>query len=290
MKFASYVLANASTVKPHYGLVEQGSVYDLQTVTQPTLREALATEGIHGLMRRAATRVTAGNGIPLESIKLLSPIPDPEKILCVGLNFFKHAQEAGMAVPAKPSIFTRYPASLVGHGTAVKRPHVSDQFDYEAELAVVIGKTAYQVTEAQALDHVAGYACLAENSIRDWQRHSNQATPGKNFVHSGAFGPWLVTPDESGPVHDMNITGWLNGECVQSDTCGDMIFSVAQVIAYISTFTELVPGDVISMGTPAGVGFSRTPPRYLKPGDIFEVDISNVGRLINSVSQAQKLN
>lgn len=285
MKFASYVIADAYPAKAHYGLVEQGAVYDLQTLTQPTLREALATEGTNGLMRRAANRMTAGNGIPLDSVKLLSPIPDPEKILCVGLNFFKHAQEAGMAVPSKPSIFTRYSSSLVGHGTAVERPKVSDQFDYEAELAVVIGKTAYQVTEAQALDHVAGYACLAENSIRDWQRHSNQATPGKNFVRSGAFGPWLVTPDESGPAYDMNITGWLNGERVQSDTCGDMIFSVAQVISYISTFTELVPGDVISMGTPAGVGFSRIPPRYLKPGDVFEVDISNVGRLINSVIQ-----
>lgn len=285
MKFASFVHAQEHPAQARYGVVTQDTVYDLQTSEQPTLRAALANEGIGALMRRATDRIAAGNGVGLNTVQLLSPITNPEKILCVGLNFFKHAQEAGMAVPSKPSIFVRYPSSLVGHGAAVERPKVSDQFDYEAELAVVIGKAAYQVTEAQALDHVAGYACLAENSVRDWQRHSNQATPGKNFMRSGAFGPWLVTPDESGPAQNMNITGWLNGECVQSDSGANMIFTVAQTIAYLSTFTELVPGDVVSLGTPSGVGFSRKPPRYLKPGDLFEVDISNVGRLSNAVVQ-----
>lgn len=285
MKFASYVIPNSDFSQAQYGVVAQGTLYSLQTQALPSLREALATEGIDGLMRRAAQRMAQGDGIPLESVQLLSPIPNPEKILCVGLNFFKHAQEAGMAVPAKPSIFVRYPSSLVGHGTPVERPEVSEQFDYEAELAVIIGKSAYQVTEEQALDYVAGYSCLAENSIRDWQRHSNQATPGKNFMRSGAFGPWLVSPDEAGPAENMNITGWLNGECMQNDSGANMIFSVAQTISYLSTFTELVPGDVISLGTPAGVGFSRKPPLYLKPGDVFEVDISGVGRLSNVVVQ-----
>ncbi len=285
MKFASYMHAHAQLVQPHYGVVVDSMVYDLQTPFQPSLRDALTSEGLDGLVSRATKRLASGDGMPLESVKLLIPITHPEKIFCVGLNFFKHAQEAGMEVPSKPSIFVRYPSSLVGHDAAVERPTVSDQFDYEAELAVIIGKTAYQISEAQALDYVAGYSCLAENSVRDWQRHSNQATPGKNFMRSGAFGPWLVTPDESGPAQMMTIEGWLNGECVQSDSGADMIFSVAQTISYLSTFTELVPGDVISLGTPAGVGFSRKPPRYLKPGDVFEVNISNVGRLKNVVIQ-----
>lgn len=285
MKFASYTNASQQPGEFGYGVVVGQTVFPLQTLDQPSLRDALATEGVNGLMQRAQQRLEQGHGVSLREVELLPPITNPEKILCVGLNFFKHAQEAGMPVPAYPSIFVRYVSSLVGHGSPVQRPKVSDQFDYEAELAVIIGAAAYQVTEEQALDRVAGYACLAENSVRDWQRHSNQATPGKNFMRSGAFGPWLVTPDEAGLAQSMEIRGWLNGDCVQSDSGSDMIFSVAQTISYLSTFTELSPGDVISMGTPAGVGFTRKPPRFLSPGDVFEVEITNVGRLTNSVVQ-----
>lgn len=285
MQFASYTLSGAMSEQPLYGVVSKGGVYDLVTADHPSLRTALEKEGLGGLKQRATARLGKGDGRSLDTVTLLAPIPDPEKILCVGLNFYKHAEEAGMAVPAKPSIFVRFPSSFSGHGAPVVRPKVSDHFDYEAELAVIIGKRAHQVSEAEAMNYVAGYSCIAENSIRDWQRHTNQATPGKNFVRSGAFGPWLVTPDESGAPEEMEISGWLNGERVQHDSGANMIFSVAQTISYLSTFTELAPGDVISMGTPAGVGLAYDPPRYLKPGDVFEVDISGVGRLSNTVVQ-----
>lgn len=287
MKFASYTHVDSVDAPARYGVVVNDRVIDLTAAAQPSLRTALATEGLVALMDRARQCTVADSGIPLSAVRLLPPIPDPEKILCVGLNFYQHAEEAGMAVPARPSIFVRFASSVVGHETPVLRPLVSEQFDYEAELAVVIGRCAHQVPEAEALDVVAGYTCLAENSVRDWQRHSNQATPGKNFMHSGACGPWLVTPDETGPAEGMMIAGRLNGDPVQNDSGANMIFSVAQTIAYLSTFTELTPGDVIAMGTPSGVGFTRKPPRYLRPGDVFEVDITGIGVLRNPVAQGR---
>lgn len=285
MKFASYTPADSADATIRYGVVVNDQVIDLTTSAQPCLRTALATEGLEALMERARRRTTTEVGIPLSAVHLSPPIPQPEKILCVGLNFYLHAKEAGMAVPEHPSIFVRFASSVVGHDVPVLRPLASEQLDYEAELAVVIGRHAHQVSEADALEVIAGYTCLAENSVRDWQRHSNQATPGKNFMHSGACGPWLVTPDEAGPVEHMTIAGRLNGESIQSDSGANMIFSVAQTIAYLSSFTELAPGDIISMGTPAGVGFTRKPPRYLRPGDVFEVDITGIGVLRNTVAQ-----
>src|SRR5690554_285854 len=287
MKLVSYRESQDGAAQARYGAVVNGdSIHDLTTAQAPTLRMALSSEGIEGIAARADAMAKQARGIPLGSVVLLPPIPDPDKILCVGLNYFLHAKEAGMDVPARPSIFVRFGSSVVGHDNPVQHPGISEQFDFEAELAVVIGRRAYRVSEADALDYVAGYSCLAENSVRDWQRHSNQATPGKNFVGSGAFGPWLVTPDEAGPVESMMVTGRLNGEQVQGDSAANMIFSVAQTISYLSTFTELLPGDVISTGTPSGVGFSRKPPLYLRPGDVFEVDISGVGLLRNPVAQA----
>jgi 2-keto-4-pentenoate hydratase/2-oxohepta-3-ene-1,7-dioic acid hydratase in catechol pathway len=286
VKFVSYQATQGSDAAADYGVLADGRIVRLTTAQAPSLRHALALEGIDGLGRRARAALDAQDGVAESEVRLLPPIPDPEKILCVGLNYFLHAEEAGMAVPGKPSIFVRFGSSLAGHEQPVLRPKVSEQFDYEAELAVVIGRRAYEVTEEQAMDCVAGYTCMAENSVRDWQRHSNQATPGKNFVRSGALGPYLVTPDEAGPVEQMRIIGRLNGETMQDDLGTNMIFTVAQVIAYLSTFTELMPGDVIATGTPAGVGFTRKPPRYLRPGDVFEVDISGVGVLRNSVAQA----
>jgi 2-keto-4-pentenoate hydratase/2-oxohepta-3-ene-1,7-dioic acid hydratase in catechol pathway len=163
------------------------------------------------------------------------------------------------------------------------RPRASHQFDYEAELAFVIAKHARHVREADAFSYVAGYSCFAENSVRDWQTHSRQATPGKNFEHSGAFGPWIVTPDEAGDIGAMEVVGRLNGREMQRDRVANMIFSIPQMLAYITTFTTLVPGDVIVTGTPAGVGFTRTPPVWLTPGDRFEVEITGVGTLSNDV-------
>ncbi len=264
-----------------YGVVTGDRVVDLSTPEVHTLREALEVWGMHGLRVRGAAATAPG--LPLAGLQWLPPITHPDKTLCVGLNFFEHAKEAKMAIPAKPSLFARFAGSQVGHLTPVVRPRASHQFDYEAELAVVIGKKARHVAEDRAEDVVAGYTCFAENSIRDWQKHATQATPGKNFHASGAVGPWLVTPDEAGTVAGMDVIGRLNGRELQRDSAANMIFSVSQVIAYVSTFTELLPGDVLVLGTPAGVGFTRTPPIWLVPGDTFEVEITGVGTLRNTV-------
>ncbi|HEY0294424.1 MAG TPA: fumarylacetoacetate hydrolase family protein [Bordetella sp.] len=281
MKLVSYLDPGKDPARPSYGAVVGDAVVDLASPSAPTLRAALAGEGIAGLAGRLAEN--RGGSTALTDVVLLPPVIDPAKILCVGLNYHLHAQEAGMQVPAKPSIFVRFASSLTGQGQPVLRPRESDLFDYEAELAVVIGRQGRRISEQDAMRHVAGYACLAENSVRDWQRHSAQATPGKNFDASGAFGPWLVTPDEAGPPENMDIIGRLNGEVVQHDSVANMIFSVAELIAYLSTFTELLPGDVISTGTPAGVGLGRKPPRYMRAGDVFEVEISRLGVLRNRV-------
>ena len=286
MKLVSYLHRGESSGRPSYGAIVDDAVVDLAWPAAPTLRAALAAEGIDGLAGRLPAGL-AGRKTALADAILLPPITDPAKILCVGLNYHQHALEAGMAVPAKPSIFVRFAASLVGAEQPVLRPRESDLFDYEAELAVVIGRPGRRIAAQDAMRHVAGYACLAENSVRDWQRHSAQATPGKNFDASGAFGPWLVTPDEAGPPEEMAITGRLNGEVVQHDSVANMIFPVAELIAYLSTFTELLPGDVISTGTPAGVGLGRKPPRYMRAGDVFEVEISRLGVLRNEIVAEQ---
>ena len=278
MKFVSF--KKHADGQAQYGVVVGDRVASLTTAASPTLRAALAQEGLAGLASRAKQ---ASASLDLASLELLPTITDPDKFICVGLNYHRHAEEVGMAIPQRPSLFVRFADSVTGHGQPTLRPPESEQFDYEAELAVVIGRTARRVAEAYAMDYVAGYCCLAENSVRDWQRHSNQATPGKNFFHSGALGPWLVTPDEAGPIGDMTIIGRLNGEEVQHESLSDLIFSVPQIIAYISSFGPLQAGDVIATGTPAGVGMSRKPPRWLRAGDVFEVEISGVGTLRNAV-------
>jgi 2-keto-4-pentenoate hydratase/2-oxohepta-3-ene-1,7-dioic acid hydratase in catechol pathway len=275
VRFASFVWEG----RPGFGVVSGEEIRDLSG-DAATLREALARYGVDGLRERAAR---PGRAVPAAQVRWLPPITDPDKILCVGLNYFEHAKEAKMAVPEHPSLFVRFPAAQVGHGQPVVRPRASPKFDYEAELAVVIGKPGRHIDEARALEHVAGYSCFAENSVRDWQTHSRQATPGKNFERSGAFGPWLVTQDEAGPVEAMEVVGRLNGQVMQRDSAANMIFSVPKVLAYVSTFISLLPGDVIVTGTPAGVGFTRDPPVWLVPGDRFEVEIGGVGVLSNPV-------
>jgi 2-keto-4-pentenoate hydratase/2-oxohepta-3-ene-1,7-dioic acid hydratase in catechol pathway len=274
MRFASFVHGDGAG----FGVVHEDRVVDL-SAQAPSLRAALAQWGLDGLRDRASK----GTVRPLAGLRWLPPITDPDKTLCVGLNYFLHAQEAKMAVPEHPSLFARFPAAQVGHGTPVVRPRASHKFDYEAELAVVIGRAGRHVAVDDAEAYIAGYSCFAENSVRDWQVHSRQATPGKNFERSGAFGPWLVTPDEAGPVAKMEVVGRLNGREMQRDSAANMIFSVPQVIAYVSTFITLLPGDVLVTGTPAGVGFTRDPPVWLKPGDRFEVEITNLGVLSNEV-------
>ena len=221
--------------------------------------------------------------VPLDSVQLLPPVTDGEKCLCVGLNFKEHAREAGLPLPAKPSLFARYPSSFVGHGQPIVAPALSAQFDYEGELVVVIGKGGRHLAESHAMDHVLGYTIMAENSVRDWQKHSAQVTAGKNFFHSGALGPWCVTGDACADASPLNIVTRLNGAVVQSGSTDDFIFSIPQIISYVSSFAMLLPGDMIALGTPSGVGMGRQPPLWLKAGDILEVEIQGIGVLHNSV-------
>lgn len=211
-------------------------------------------------------------------------IPNPDKILCVGLNYEDHRRETGRPEAAHPSIFTRFADTLIGHGAPILRPPVSSALDYEGELAVVIGRPGFRVPKERALDLVAGYSVFNDASLRDWQRHTHQFIPGKNFPATGPFGPELVTPDELDRFATRAIVTRLNGTVVQQATLGDMIFSVADIIAYVSGFTPLAPGDVIATGTPGGVGFKRAPPLFMKPGDTVEVEIDGVGLLSNGVA------
>lgn len=216
-------------------------------------------------------------------MRLLPPITNPDKILCVGVNYDDHRKETGRDKSEKPVIFTRFADTQVGHGSALVRPRSSERFDYEGELAVVIGRPGRHIPESAALAHIAGYACYNDGSVRDWQRHTHQFTPGKNFPGSGGFGPWLVTADEVPDPFALTLTTRLNGQEVQKATTDLMIFDLKQLIAYISGFTKLNPGDVIITGTPGGVGDKRNPPLYMKPGDVAEVEISGIGLLRNPV-------
>jgi len=233
----------------------------------------------------SAMEYVEGRAAELSSadVIFLPPIADPAKILCVGLNYAKHQAETGRPDVDHPTIFTRFADSQVGHLQPMIKPDQSIRFDYEAELAVVIGQGGRFISEDDALSHVAGYACYNDGSIRDWQRHTSQFTPGKNFPGTGAFGPYLVTPDEVGDYRKLPIESRLNGEVMQKATLADLIFPIPRLLSYISEFTPLSSGDVIVTGTPGGVGDRREPPVYMRPGDVIEVDIGIVGTLVNPV-------
>ena len=276
MKLVSFVQAGRSA----WGVVRGAEVVAL-TQVWPDMVAALEA-GVEQIARAAET---AGQGcMPLAGLRLLPPVVAPRKILCVGLNYGRHVAEAGRELPAHPSLFARFADSFVGHGEAVWKPQASDRFDYEAELAVVIGRGGRHIAAKDALAHVAGYTCMAENSVRDFQKHNAQVTPGKNFERSGALGPWLVTADEIGDPAGLEVISRLNGEVMQHGQVSDLIFPIPELIAYISSFTRLSPGDVIATGTPEGVGSSRKPPRFMSAGDTLEVEIPGLGTLINTVA------
>mgnify|MGYP003571067306 FL=1 len=220
---------------------------------------------------------------PLAEIVFEPTVPDADKIICVGMNYRPHVAAAGRSVPEKPSLFVRFPSSVVGHGQSIVRPSVSNQYDFEGELAVIIGRRAHRVKEETALSFVGGYTCFGDHSVRDWQRHSSQATAGKNFQHSGAMGPWLVTADEIPDPAHLVLTTRLNGERMQHESVAELIFSVPFLIAYISTFAVLEPGDVITTGTPLGIGATRERPLFMKAGDQVEIEITSIGTLANTV-------
>jgi 2-keto-4-pentenoate hydratase/2-oxohepta-3-ene-1,7-dioic acid hydratase in catechol pathway len=242
-----------------------------------SLRQVLAGPGLESLRSLQGTRVA------LTDVRFLPPVTDADKILGVGFNYRGHVAETGTALPKYPSLFVRFGSSQVGHQRPVLAPSISAEFDYEGELAVIIGKPAWRVVEADAMQYVAGYSCFAENSVRDFQAHARQVTAGKNFLASGAFGPWLVTKDEIPDPAALELNTRLNGEVVQHASLSDLVFSIPQLIEYASKFTRLLPGDVISTGTPDGVGCLRKPPIFLKPGDCLEIDIPGVGLLRNRV-------
>ena len=285
MRLASFVHDGVAT----WGAERGGRLVDLGVRLGgrfPSVRALLAA-GDAGLAAAAESLAGADGGadagIPLDVVTLLPPVPDPARILCAGVNYDEHRLETGRERNLYPTIFTRYPSSLVGHQQPLVKPFESEAFDFEGELAVVIGRPARRVSAADALRHVAGYSCFQDGSVRDWQRRSSQFTPGKNFERSGAMGPFLLTADEVGDPQRLHLQTILDGTVVQSSPTEQMIHSVAELIEFCSAFTTLEPGDVIATGTPGGVGAARTPPLWMAVGSTVVVDISGVGRLVNGV-------
>ncbi|MEW5422725.1 fumarylacetoacetate hydrolase family protein [Amorphus sp. 3PC139-8] len=278
MKLVSYSWKGRSG----YGIVKEDAIIDLASRVDdaPTLKALLATDGLDPITTVAEY---ASPDVRLSDVSFEPVITDPGKIICVGLNYHDHVAETGRSVTAHPTLFTRYPESQIGHGEPLVKPRESDKFDYEGELAVIIGKAGRRIAEADALSHVAGYSCYNDGSIRDWQGHTSQFFPGKNFVATGGFGPWMVTADEIPDPAALTLTTRLNGTVMQQATTDLLITPIPALISYISTVLPLEPGDVIVTGTPGGVGFKRQPPVYMKDGDVVEVEISGVGTLRNPV-------
>jgi acylpyruvate hydrolase len=282
VKFTTY-LRNG---QPRLGAVEGDAVVDLndaQPQVPSDLRAALLA-GVDLCTVAKAALASDAPRQPLASLTLAPLMPEPGKIVCLGLNYYDHAKESGRQKPEYPWFFFRGASSLLAHGAPTLRPRVSEKFDYEAELAVVIGKRGKHVSQEQALDLVFGYSCFNDISVRDYQKRTPQWTIGKNFDATGGFGPVLVSADElPRGAEGLRISGRLNGEIMQDANTTDMIWGVAETIALLTECLTLEPGDVIVMGTPAGVGQSRTPPVWMKAGDRFEVEIERIGTLVNAV-------
>ncbi|HEV7139244.1 MAG TPA: fumarylacetoacetate hydrolase family protein [Steroidobacteraceae bacterium] len=272
-----------------YGVVREDGVVDLGARLggrYQTLK-ALIAAGLPSELDEAAR---APADFEEAAIRYLPPITDPARIWCLALNYVEHhgeVQGAGRVqeLPKQPAVFLRCADSLTGHGQPILHPGVSEQLDYEGELGVVIGKGGRHIREADAMDHIAGYTIINEGSVRDWQFHTRQITPGKNFYHSGAIGPWIVRRDDIRDPHDLRIKTTINGQIVQDGTTADMVHRIDRFIAYVSTICPLAPGDILSTGTPSGVGFSRKPPLWLKAGDECAVSIGRIGTLSNRVQR-----
>jgi 2-keto-4-pentenoate hydratase/2-oxohepta-3-ene-1,7-dioic acid hydratase in catechol pathway len=276
VKIVSFRTADGTS----FGVLSDRGVVDAGRRLQlPDLRAALTA----GALGKVATLVAEQPDHALVDLQLLPPVPNPDKVFCVGLNYATHLKETGRENPPYPMLFPRYPESQVGHLQPMLRPPESEMFDFEGELAVVIGRRGRRVDPAKALDHVAGYACYNDGTLRDWQRHTSQFLPGKNFAGSGSFGPWLVTADEIPDPSRLILETRLNGQVMQHAPVSDLIFDVSALIAYISTFLTLEPGDVISTGTTGGVGAFRKPPVWMRAGDTIEIEISGIGVLSNPI-------
>jgi len=269
-----------------YGLVTDNGVIDLSGRFADrwlSLRHVMAENGLNAVVEAA---LAACADFALADVSLAIPVPDAEKIICVGVNYPDRNAEYkdGKEAPPKPSLFPRFARSFVGHGQPLVRPRASEQLDYEGEIVIVIGKAGRHISEASALDHVAALSLANEGTLRDWVRHAKfNVTQGKNFDASGSIGPWLVPFTGESQLADIALTTRVNGEVRQSDRTSRMIFSFRYLIAYISTFTTLVPGDTIITGTPTGAGARLEPPVWLKPGDVVEIEADGIGTLRNGV-------
>ncbi|MDB5956123.1 fumarylacetoacetate hydrolase family protein [Ramlibacter sp.] len=281
MRFVSLLRAGVPVV----GCVEQQEVV--------VLPAPASGEGLVGWLMQpkpqveralAQARANAANVMPLAQAKLLPAVQRPGKIVCLGLNYADHAAEGGHKKPEYPSFFLRVPSSLAAHGEPLLRPRVSDRFDWEAELAVIIGKPGRHLTESNALAVVAGYTCFNDGSLRDYQRKTSQWTIGKNFDRTGPLGPWVVPASELPPgATGLKIESRLNGQVMQSSNTSNMLFPVVETLCLLTEVMTLEPGDVIAMGTPSGVGYARTPPVFMKAGDRIEIDIEKIGVLANTI-------
>ena len=269
--------------KDSWGVAMDEGVIDLGARHGGSLHQTLQDDVLAGMQS------TAGNlsaDIPLAEISYLPPVTSPEKIACIGVNYANRNAEYkdNSDDPEWPSLFMRTIDSFTGHNQPLWRPPESHQLDYEGEIVMIIGKRGHRISEADALEHVAGYTIMNEGTLRDWVRHAKfNVTQGKNFVHSGGLGPWMVTTDEIADVENLTVTTRVNGEQRQHDTTANLMFPFRYLISYLSTFYILKPGDVISTGTPLGAGARFDPPKYLAPGDVVEVDVPGIGLLSNGV-------
>ena len=246
----------------------------------PDLKAIIADDAVE----RIAAYSDSQPHYDLTDVSWLPVIPNPGKILCIGVNYEDHRAETANVEVSYPAMFLRTTESQTGHGTAIVRPFESHTLDYEAEIALIIGKAGRRIPRGQAWDHIAGYSCYNDGSVREFQRHTTQYTAGKNFPGTGAFGPWMVTADEIQRDTVLTLSCHLNGELMQKATTDQMIFGIPAIIEYVSTVTRLEPGDVIATGTPGGVGARRTPPVWMKPGDNVAVSVDRIGVLENTIA------
>jgi len=279
MRLASFRTAQGAS----YGAVTNQGIVDLGRRLgnrYADLRTLLERNGLEEARKAAG----AAADYKESDVTWLPVIPNPGKIVCVGLNYEEHRQETGRDKTEQPALFLRLAESQVGHRQPILRPRESKNLDYEAEIAVVIGRAGRRISQKDSWNHIAGYSCYNDGSVRDWQRHTIQWTAGKNFASTGGFGPWMVTADEIPAGALLTLSCRLNGERMQHATTEQMIFKIPKLIEYISSFTTLLPGDVIVTGTPGGVGARRNPPVWMKPGDTVEIEIDKVGVLVNSIA------
>jgi len=282
MKFLSFI----NNGKQTFGAATNAGLVDLGTL-HPELRDLRHAIQADRLVDLATEATTAKASLSIADVELLPTIPNPEKIICIGVNYAKRNAEYkdGSEAPKYPSVFMRSRDSLVGHEQDIMDPPESDQLDYEGEIVIVIGKAGRRIAEGKAHEHIAGLTIMNEGSVRDYLRHAKfNVTQGKNFEHSGSLGPWLVTPDELDPTSELQVTTRVNGEERQNDTTANLMFPFRYLISYLSSFYRLKPGDIIATGTPNGAGARFDPPKYLRPGDVVEVEVPGIGVLRNAVT------